>query len=170
MRTSIALIFCVLYTISAQALRVKDEQVILDKLDDYNFCQTKDYSGDWCYDAIKRWVVDHPADSFEAGKLVRKTMNHWAAMPFFATTVDSKSGHCTDKDVHLAVMSALDLPADNYKDVVRQAKDIGLEKCFKEMKAEIVKEAAAEGYLFTNTCHELVAKKLLSGAKATNCK
>src|SRR3989338_7957737 len=94
--------------LQSHALRFDKGQVILDELDDYDSCQNKDYTGEWCHDALRRWVKAHPKDAFKAGKMTRLKMNHWAAIPFFAQAFDGKAGDCKDEDVSLAVVSALD--------------------------------------------------------------
>lgn len=154
----------------ASALRVVKEQVILDNIGEYELCQSKDYSGEWCHDALVRWVKDHPNDAMKAGKMTRAKMNAWGAIPFFAQAFAAKKGDCNDQDVKLAVVDGLGQPADTRKDIVDQAKKIGLDTCFKEMKDAIVADSSPDGYLFTNACKELVAKGAISGLKAKKCK
>ncbi len=154
----------------AHGLRVVDEQVILDKIEDYKLCQKKDYSGDFCHDALERWVEKNPADSFKAGKLTRQSMNHWVAVPFFAKAFGVQQGDCKDQDVSLAVVSALGLPATSNKEVVEQAKDIVFNRCYNEVKDAVLKEMGASGYMFENSCKSFVEKKALTGLKAAKCK
>jgi hypothetical protein len=153
----------------AQALQVKNEQVILDELADYETCQRRYYAGDWCHDALKRWVKDHPEDAFQAGKMTRKAMQHWVAVPFFANAFEQKKGDCKDKDVQLAVVSALNRPAEQSRALIDQAKKIGFETCFAETKDAIVAAASTDSYLFRNACRDLLAKGLLSGLKKRKC-
>ena len=162
------LIFCFMIP-SAHALRLKDGQVILDKLDDYPTCQNHDYSGDFCHDALVRWVDAHPADAFQAGKMTRKNMNAWVAILFFNKAFDAGKTDCNDEDVKLAVVSALNLPADSHKDVLLQAKKIGFEKCYKEFKTSILDSATLDSFTFKNTCKDLIAKGDLTGLKAKKC-
>jgi hypothetical protein len=164
----IGLLFTFASTDSAFALRAKDGQVILDELNDYDMCQSRDYSGEWCQDALVRWVQMNPNDAFKAGKMTRRKMNAWGAIPFFAQAFDMKKGDCKDEDVKLAVMSALDLPA-SYDKVIKQAKTIGLEICINEFKDQIAKEASPGGYMFKNSCKELMAKGALQGLKKKKC-
>ena len=158
-----------LVSLTAQALRVVEQQVILDKLDDYNMCQGRDYSGEFCHDALVRWVEKHPADAFTAGKMTRLKMNAWAAIPFFAQAFNDGKGNCKDTDVKLAVVSGLNLPITNNKAVVDDAKKIGFEKCFSEIKEAIIEAATVDSYAFKNTCKELIEQKSLTGAKAKKC-
>src|SRR4051794_35350351 len=128
MTRATALAFCVLAGIGlalsrpALALKVDKGQVILDELEDYELCQRHDYDGDWCHDALKRWVKEHPADAFKAGKMTRLKMTHWAALHFFKQAFDQKKGDCKDEDVRLAVVSGLNLPGDSNKEVVESAR------------------------------------------------
>lgn len=163
-----AFLICLIVT-SAQALRLVEGQVILDKIEDYPTCQNHDYSGDFCHDALVRWVEKHPGDAFQAGKMTRKIMNAWAAIPFFSKAFEKAKTECGDEDVKLAVVSALDLPADSNKNVVQEAKKIGLDKCYKEFKTAIVDAASLGSYMFKNICKELLAKGDITGLKAKKC-
>jgi hypothetical protein len=153
----------------AQALRFKEGQVILDELADYELCQKRDYTGDWCHDALKRWVKQNAGDAFKAGKMTRKAMNHWVAVPFFHQAFEAKQGDCKDSDVKLAVLSALDLPKSQNEEVIAQARKIGIETCFSDMKNDLVAKAAVGSYLFENACKDLDAKGLLQGLKKKKC-
>jgi len=154
---------------SAFALKEVDKQIILEKIEDYEICQSRDYSGDFCHEALVRWTEKHPMDNFKAGKMTRKIMNAWVAIPFFAKAFDNKKGDCKDEDVKLAVASAINLPTSSNKEVVDQAKKIGFELCYKENEASILKVAQIDSYAFTNVCKELVAKGALTGLKAKKC-
>lgn len=154
----------------AHALRVVKEQVILDKLEDYKLCQSKDYSGDWCHDALKRWVDEHPDDSFQAGKLTRSSMNAWGAIYFFDKAFKVKKGDCKDEDVRLAVASALDLPKANQPEIVQQAQEIGLKTCLKEMKDKVFAEASVGSNRLQNICAVSTAAASLPALKQAKCK
>lgn len=153
----------------AQALRFKEGKVILDELADYELCQKRDYTGDWCHNALKRWVKSNVGDAFKAGKMTRKAMNHWVAVPFFHQAFEAKQGDCKDSDVKLAVLSALDLPKSQNEDVIAQARKIGIETCFADMKNDLVAKAAVGSSLFENVCKDLDAKGLLQGLKKKKC-
>ena len=154
---------------SAHALKVEKQRVILESLDDYELCQSRDYTGGWCHEAMGEWVKAHPADAFKAGKLTRLKMNHWAAIPFFHQAFAAKQGNCKDEDLKLAVVSALDLPNTPPNPVVAQAKHIGFERCFPELAEAIVAAAPLGSYAFTNVCQDLIAKGALSGLKKKKC-
>lgn len=151
------------------ALRVVEKQVVFDELDDYILCQKKDYSGDFCQDALRRWVKNHPADVWKAAKMTRKTMNSWVAIPLFEQAFASKQGECKDEDVHLAVVAGLNLPPDR-TEILGPAKKIGLELCFNEMKDKLVESADSDSFLFKNICKDLSSKGLITGLKAKKCK
>jgi hypothetical protein len=158
-----------LWSIPALAFKVKDGEAILDSLDDYQLCQSRDSSGAFCHDALKRWVAAHPADAFRAGKMTRRTMNSWAAMSFFNQAFESKSGDCKDEDVVLAIASALGQP-DSQMPEYQAAAKWGFGQCFEQVKATLVEQATVGSDLFKNVCGRLVEKGLLSGLKAKKCK
>jgi len=133
-------------------------------LNDYNICQQQSYGGQPCQEALQNWVKDHLKDAFTAGKLVRKHMNHWAAIPFFTQAFDSNAGDCKDSDVKAALLSAFDLPANRYQEVVASAQKIGLGACFDSVIEDLAK-ASTDGYTFKNTCKALVEKNALTGLK-----
>ena len=115
------------------AMKVKEGKIILEKINDYEFCQSKDYTGDFCHQALLEWVEKNPKDAFRAGKMTRLKMNHWVAMPFFAKAWEQGIGDCKDEDVKLSVLSALSLPS-NQQDVIKSAVEISLNKCSNEMQ------------------------------------
>lgn len=156
------------FSIQTFALRVVNEELLLDKLEDYEFCQKRDYSGAFCHDALLRWVDKNKTDAFVAGKMTRKIMNSSAAIPFFSIAFENNLGNCKDEDVKLAVTSALDLPADNNALIVNQAKKIGINYCFENLKEEFSKAGIGTNY-FNNICVELSSKGLLSGIKKKKC-
>lgn len=167
-RTLISIMVVSGFALSAQALRATKGQVILDKLEEYDRCQTMDYAGDFCHDALVRWVDSHPADAFKAGKMTRLKMNAHNALPFFAKALDRKELACADEDVKMAVISGLGLPTDA-KESIKTAKKIGLEVCAKEMQDEITSATRRDEGMMKNVCKDLVAKNLLKGVAAKRC-
>jgi hypothetical protein len=166
------LIICIvslLFIPTVYALKADKGQVILEQLVDYNRCQSMDYSGAFCYEALMRWVDEHPDDAFEAGKMTRQKMNHWNAIPFFTKAWASNKGNCKDPDVKMAVISALALPPDDQNKVIPQAQSIGFEKCSSELATVIAKEAKENENVLKNSCKQLMAKNLLSGVAAKKC-
>ncbi len=160
MKALIALVL--LFSFSSFALVVKDEKVILEKLDDYKFCQSKDYTGDWCHRALVDWVEGHRDDAWEAAKLTRLHMNHSAAVPFFITAQKGNKFDCKDEDLKLAVVNGLDKPADY--DVVKPSLEL-LRRCKAEIAPGIAQTATTDSYLFKNACKELG----LQGLKKKKC-
>lgn len=152
-----------------QAMEVDKGKVTLEKIEDYDQCQSLDYGGGFCHDALLRWVEKHPTDAFKAGKMTRLKMNHQNAIPFFAMAFEAGKGDCKDADVKMAVMAALAVPASGAEKMIGQAKMIGLEKCQKELAPDIAGEAKANDYVLKNTCKELIAKKLLTGVAVKRC-
>ena len=167
--TALLLLAAFMVTSPAHGLRVVKGEVILDALDEYDRCQSKDYSGDWCDDALKRWVKAHPDDAFKAGKMTRRKMIHRAAIPFFADAFERGKGDCKDEDVSLAVVSALDLPPSSDNKILAQAKKIAFENCFNETKDAIGKQASIGSNVFTNSCKALAKGGALTGLKLKKC-
>ncbi len=154
---------------TSSALLVKDGKAILEKLDDYELCQTRDYTGNFCNEALTDWVEKTPADAFTAGKLTRKHMNHWGAIPFFDKAWKLGQGKCEDSDVKLAVLSALTQSSTNRKVVVDQALDISLNHCENQMSQDVLNLAKTNDEALKNSCKMLTSKKLLTGVAAKKC-
>lgn len=141
-----------------QALIVKDDKVQLEKLSDYNECQSKSYQGNICDSALRDWVEKTPGDLFQAGKLTRKKMNSWGAIYFFAKAFAAKSGDCKDKDVWLAIESAAALPG-SYKEPIAGMKTIAFKHCFADLKDALVKAAESDKSTRRNICKNLIEKQ-----------
>jgi hypothetical protein len=163
------ILFLSALSFNAEAYKVKDSEVILNDLEDYNKCQGDDYGGRFCQDALERWVKANPKDVFKAAKMTRLRVNAAVAVPFFAQAFEQKLGVCTDADLKLAVIAGLNLPASN-KETLAQAKKMAFELCYEEMKEGILKESGTDTYLFKNACADLIAKKALTGLKLAKCK
>lgn len=155
-----------LLTTPAYALKVKDDKVILEKLEDYSECQSRSYSGNICDTALRDWVSEHSADAFKAGKLTRRHMNAWGAIYFFDLAFKSKNGDCKDKDVLLAVESAANLPSSR-EEPISGMKRIVFDSCFAEMKDDLVKIVDSGGKSEkANLCPGLKANKVqISGCR-----
>lgn len=154
---------------SAHAMEVVKGKVTLERLEDYDQCQSLDSGGTYCHDALRRWVEKNPKDSFQAGKLARLKMAHHKAVPFFTKAFSINNGNCKDEDVKMAVLSALALPASGNEALIEQAKVIALDKCSKELTSVIVTEAKSSDYVLKNSCRDLIAKGLLHGVAAKRC-
>ncbi len=157
------------FSYDASALLFKDGKFILEKLDDYDLCHTRDRSGRYCHEALKEWVEKNPADMLKAAKMTRRRMTHWSALEFFYKAFKSNKPDCSDKDLHLAVISGLGLPA-SYGDPLKQAKEIAFTMCPDQMTEKIAQKASIGSYLFDNSCAQLIEKGKLKGLKAKKCK
>ena len=164
---TLVLFSSVMFAGQAHALRVIDGEYIYDKLEDYNMCQNEAYFGDYCQDALNRWLEENPEDRWQAAKMTRLRMNHWVSLPYFYNAMDHESWSCEDEDLHLAVESALQLPPDA-EEVIGQAKEIAFEHCFTEMEQKLL-DLRSESYAFNNICVELGARDLLSEYQAKKC-
>lgn len=159
MKKYILVILSLAFMSSAFALIVKNEKVILEKLEDYNECQSRSYEGNICDTSLRDWTKAHPADSFKAGKMTRMKMNAWGAIYFFDKAFDAKKEDCADKDLWMAIASAAALP-ESYKEPIAGMKKIAFKHCFKEMKADVMELAAVGAYEKANLCPEFKAKKV----------
>lgn len=154
----------------AFALKVVDEKVVLEKFDDFGLCMTRDYSGDFCREALLRWVDEHPADAFRAGKAVRRQMNAFGAVAFFNKALSAKQGDCGDEDVALATVSGLNLPGDGDTRTVSQSQNIAFKLCYDKLKSALVQEVSGSNANFLgNACKALREHKALTGLKAKLC-
>ncbi len=156
--TAAALLSC-----NAFALKVRGEKVVqLESLEDYHLCQSQSYSGEWCHAALKDWVKAHPGDAFQAGKLTRRVMHHWTAVPFFAQALNGKApkaGQCEDEDVRLSLASAFGLPSgDGYQPIIDQAKSIAFKSCSKQMSGYLESWVNNGSYEKKNLCTDLAQR------------
>lgn len=165
------LLLLLMMPFSAFALKVINQQVIFDKLNDFEACTAQYYSIDSCHDGLVRWIETHRGDSFMAGKMVRKAMRSSSAVPYFKTAFDDKDKRaiCTDQDIKLAVLSALDLPLEDNQEIVLAAKKIIFETCFTQMKDSVIEATTLGSNVFKNSCNELVQLKLLNALKTKKC-
>ena len=78
---------------------------------------------------------------------------------------------CADEDIKLAVLSGLALPSSY--DALPIAKEVAQGPCWENLKKPIVDafdEDSENGYVRTNACSFLKAKKALSAEQAKTCK
>ena len=119
-----------------------------------------------CLEALELLVRSNPAQAFAAGKAVRGTLTHAAAVPFFAKALaptDKKSDHarCADGDVAMALVAGLDLPAKSGTTVADAL--VILDKCWTETQEPVLKalgESGPSGYLAENLCPRLLERKV----------
>jgi len=129
-----------------------------------------------CLDGLRDFVKAHPEQAFAAGKAVRASANHAAAIPFFATALSSKASAkrdpkvlCADPDVAMALISGLSLPGGDGS-VAAVAQGILFKTCWNETHDAVLKaltEAGGSGYLASNLCPTLAEKKQANAACQT---
>lgn len=164
-----ALVFFVQLSVpfSANAMQVINGKIVLEKISDYDFCQSN-HNSDYCHQALLDWVEKNPKDSFVAGKMTQVRMSPYMAIPFFAKAWEQKLGDCKDADVKRAVLSALGLQTER-NSMIAAAVEIGLNKCEKEFLTEVVTLAKTNDYALKNTCKLLLKKGALEGVAAKRC-
>ncbi len=110
---------------------------------------------DRCGEAMTSFVAKDPERTelaFAAGKLARRAMKSWYAVSFFRKGIDATGPSCADEDVHLAVMSALELPeGEGSAPYIADARAIA-KRCFGALRAEIEQGVADSSYVRVNAC------------------
>ena len=142
----------------------------------YKGCFENEYWIDECLDHAYKFIdadTDNHELAFKMGKLVRLNAKHWASLRYFKNALRAKDtkSMCADEDVKLAVLSGLALP-DSY-DALPIAKELAQGACWNNLKKPIVdafNEDSENGYVRTNACSFLKAKKALSAEQAKTCK
>ncbi|MBP9681309.1 MAG: hypothetical protein KBD76_07885 [Bacteriovorax sp.] len=143
------------------ALSFKDGKVKIDKIEEYERCQTMDYAGDFCDSALRDWVNNHPSDSLKAAKLTGKAMNRYNAIYFFDLAFKNKiKVDCKDEDLVLAIESTMGLPENGNEKIMKPAKHIAYDFCFNDLKDRLVKLSKAGGYERDNLCKDLTERKV----------
>ncbi len=142
----------------------------------YKACFENEYWIDECLDHAYKFIEADAGNTdlaFKMGKLVRLNAKHWAALRYFQKALAAKNpkAMCADEDVALAVVSGLGLP-ESY-DALPIAKDVAQGPCWESLKKPILKafgEDSENGYVRTNACGFLKAKKALTAEQAKGCK
>lgn len=142
----------------------------------YKGCFANTYWIDECLDHAYKFIEADAANTalaFQMGKLVRLNAKHWAALRYFkrALTAKTAKAMCADEDIELAVLSGLALPASY--DAMPIAVEIAKGACWANLRKPIVEAFDADsenGYIRTNACELLKAKKALTAAQAKTCK
>jgi hypothetical protein len=142
----------------------------------YKACFENSYWIDDCLDHAYKFIDADASNTdlaFKMGKLVRLNAKHWASLRYFKSALKAKDtkAMCADEDIKLAVISGLGLP-DSY-DALPLAKEIAQGACWGNLKKPIVEafnEDSENGYIRTNACGFLKAKKALSAEQAKSCK
>lgn len=142
----------------------------------YQGCFANSYWIDECLDHAYKFIDADATNTelaFKMGKLVRLNAKHWASLRYFKKALTGKAtkAMCADEDVKLAVLSGLALPSSY--DALPIAKEVAQGTCWENLKKPIVdafNEDSENGYVRTNACAFLKAKKALSAEQAKTCK
>jgi len=164
---SIPAVGALLTALAVSSAAHAEQRPRLASLEDFGKC-TNAWDADTCLEALHAYVRAHPAQAFDAGKVVTLNLNHWAAIPFFDQALARKADpvRCGEARLALAVTSALALPSDSYAKIVGAARSLGT-KCWPQLQAPLTQalEAGdASGYLIANACPLLAEKKQTSKA------
>lgn len=142
----------------------------------YKGCFENSYWIEECLDHAYKFIeadADNTELAFKMGKLVRLNAKHWAALRYFkkALTAKNTKAMCADEDIKLAVLSGLALPSSY--DALPIAKEVAQGACWDNLKKPILEafnEDSENGYVRTNACALLKAKKALNAEQAKTCK
>lgn len=154
----------------AQPWAVAGGKLKVASVADYTKCvDHEEVDPDLCLDGLRDFVKAHADQAFAAGKAVRATANHAAAIPFFSKALASKKDPkalCADPDVTLAVIAGLSLPG-GAGSLAADAQTILFKTCWNETHDAVMKaltQAGAIGYLADNLCPTLAEKKQANAA------
>ena len=142
----------------------------------YKGCFENSYWIEECLDHAYKFIEADTTNTdlaFKMGKLVRLNAKHWASLRYFkrALTAKNTKAMCADEDIKLAVISGLGLPTSY--DALPLAKEVAQGVCWENLKKPILdafKEDSENGYIRTNACSFLKAKKALTADQAKSCK
>jgi hypothetical protein len=145
----------------------------------YRKCFANPYWAVRCEEGLRVFVQQdrrNTALALQAAKLVRRTMQHHMAIPYFHDALFAggkrstrlRAKICADRDLGLAAISALALRPGTAR--VKPAQAIAFGPCWSELESELVK-AVATGteYARKNTCGQLLEKGVLRGLKQKRC-
>ncbi len=142
----------------------------------YTACFSDSYQLDDCVQHATKFLDGDPSNTalaFGVGKALRRNAFAYFAAPFLARGVGAKPSEavCKDKDLELATVAGLALPEDHA--ALPAAKQIAAGPCFPQLKSAILTAFDADsdgGYVRTNACPLLIAKKALNGERLRTCK
>ena len=142
----------------------------------YKGCFENSYWIEECLDHAYKFIeadTDNTDLAYKMGKLVRRNAKHWASLRYFKKALAAKhtKAMCADEDIKLAVLSGLGLPTSY--DALPLAKEVAQGVCWENLKKPILdafKEDSENGYIRTNACSFLKAKKALTADQAKSCK
>jgi hypothetical protein len=173
MKNFILFLTCAIVSLQVNcSFKVKDGQVILESLESlegYDLCQASDRSGNWCHDALKRYVESHPKDSWKAAILTRKSMNSWGAIPFFWKARSLKVFNCKNKDLLIAIKASYSLH-DSQKEIIKKAHDLAFKNCSQFIPAELGGVMKSKNsFAFKAYCGGFLERKLIKGVLRKKC-
>ncbi len=111
-----------------------------------------------CLASLDAYVGSHPEQAYPAGKAVRLHFRHWAALRFFDRALQGEQADqvCADEDFALAMLAALELPADHAEQQMARALLPG--RCFTDVLPVIegaLQQSSASSYLVNAACPTL---------------
>jgi hypothetical protein len=124
-----------------------------------------------CGEYLKKFTAKDPDNLdlwFDAGKLARSNMKHWAAVPYFkrALLKPSDKRSCKDEDVRLAIVAGMDSPETS----IQKDSSALAETCWSDVKNAVVAEFSGSNSTFKqNVCPLLKSKKALGPAALASC-
>lgn len=145
------LVFCVL---AATAQAEAKSRPTVTSLDEFTQCLREHHSADACLKALEKFVNSSPKTAMGAARLVRLNFNASVSLKFFEmASKQDVPGFCQDQDLQLAVVHGLGLPAD-YPDAAR-ARALFSGTCHEPLAGKVLAELAGESrgsYLAANAC------------------
>jgi hypothetical protein len=151
------------------AYKIVDDRVELEGLDGYSRCMSRDVSGNWCQEALERWVKKNKEDYWQAGILTRQHMNSWLAIPFFYEAQKSKQFDCQNENLILAIKEAYKRPKSEIA-LVKKAHHLAFKVCLSSIRKELQGALPGNSDLFDEVCHDFKKEDLLTRIGQLKCK
>ena len=124
-------------------------------------CYEHSYDVGECNGFAQKFVDADPSNgklALAVAKAARKGQNAYGAVPLFKRAVAATKAACKDRDLELAVIGALGLPADHALFPDGQA--LAADSCWSELRPAILKRLdGASGYYKDNVCEVLRNKR-----------
>lgn len=144
----------VLFFAVTNSVQAGEKQQEIKSLDDFNSCVTQLYRQESCLIGLEKYIKSTPKDAMAAAKQVRLNFNSSVSLRFFEVAAKRNvPGFCEDRDLQLAVVHGLGLPAD-YPDAAR-ARALFSGACHQQLASAVTAELQGEssgGYLARNAC------------------
>lgn len=156
------------FTSLATAMKVKDGQVTLEKMEDFKAC-TSEQPLTRCQAALVKWIELHPEDSFTASRLGQIELGTELSVPLFSKAIDSKKIDCKDGTLKKFTVEALRMSATTAGANVGQK--IGFDLCFAETKEALIAgvDTSKPTDYMKNVCPQLLKLKALKSLKMKYC-